>query len=88
MTTMQDPITKQVSDYLGMTPTEADRSPATAARRAAKVLRANGYVRKYCHHAWNRGYRWFYAGSDVPERDLCATSLLGVALIDGRISKS
>ena len=86
MTTMQDPITKQVSDFLGMTEDQADSNPRAASRRAAAVLRANGFIRKYSHSAWNRGYRWYYQGSDVPERDLCATSLLGIALVEGKIS--
>lgn len=85
MKAMQDPITKRVSDYLGMTPEQADAQPAKAARKAAKVLREHGYVRKYCHSAWDRGNRWYYKNSNVPESDLCSTSLLGVALVEGRV---
>ena len=81
----QDPITKLVSDYLGMTEEEADANPRMAAKRAGAALRKHGYVRKYCHVTWNRGYRWYYQDSDVPERDLCATSILGIALASGRI---
>lgn len=84
---IQDPITKQVSDYLGLSAEEADGNPRMAAKRAGAALRKNGYVRKYCHDTWNRGYRWYHQDSDVPERDLCATSILGVALANGRIQK-
>ena len=87
MSAIQDPITKNVSDFLGMTPEQADAQPVKAARRAASVLRQNGYVRKYCHSAWSRGHRWYYKDSNVPESDFCSTTLLGVALIEGRIQR-
>lgn len=87
MATMQDPITKNVSDFLGMTPEQADAQPVKAARKAAAVLRANGYTRKYCHSAWSRGQRWYYKDSNVPESDLCSTTLLGIALVECRIGR-
>jgi hypothetical protein len=83
---MQDPITQSVANAIGMTPQECESQPKKAARKAAAILRANGYAKKYCHSAWQRGMRWYYNGSDVPERNLCATSLLGIAMIDGRIT--
>jgi len=77
-------LVKELNLAIGVTPQECESQPKTTARKAA-VLRANSYAKKYCHIAWRRGMRWYYNGSDVPERDLCATSLLGVAMIDGRI---
>lgn len=87
MTKIQDPVTSSVASALGMTAEECDANPRRAARRAARVLRENGFRTDYCHRAWERGVRWYYKGSDIPERDLCATSLLGIAMIDGRIGR-
>jgi len=81
----QDPMTQNVANAIGMTAEECELQPKKAARLAAAKLRANGYERRYCHTAWERGMRWYYNGSDVPQPDYCATSLLGVALIEGRI---
>jgi hypothetical protein len=83
---VQDPITQKVADAIGMTPEECDLHPKKAARLAAAKLRSNGYVRKYHHLAWERGMRWYYKDSSVPEPDYCSTSLLGVALAEGKIS--
>lgn len=82
---MQDPVTKNVADAIGMTQEECDGHPKKAARLAAAKLRANGYERKYCHLAWERGMRWYYKGSNVAEPNYCSTSLLGVAIIEGKI---
>lgn len=84
---MQDPITASVAAALGMSDVEAEQYPQRASRRAAAVLRANGYSRRYCYTAWERGYRWYRAGKDVPERDLCATTLLGIAMVEGHIEQ-
>jgi len=83
--TMQDPITQNVANVIGMTAEECELQPKKAARLAAAKLRANGYQRKYCNDAWERGLRWYLNGSDIPQPDYCATSLLGVALIEGNI---
>jgi hypothetical protein len=83
---MQDPVTQNVANAIGMSPEDCEAHPKKAARLAAAKLRANGYVRKYCHSAWSRGMRWYYKDSQVPEPDYCSTSLLGVALVDGRIA--
>lgn len=85
MHAMQDPVTSTVAKALGMTAEQCDSSPALAARRAGALLRANGYERRYYTMAWERGMRWFYAGSSVPEPALCATTTLGVAIAQGRI---
>jgi hypothetical protein len=82
---LQDPITANVAAAIGMTAEECESNPKRAARKAAACLRANGYSKRYCHIAWQRGMRWYYQESDVPEPDYCSTSLLGVALIEGRI---
>ena len=84
---MQDPITQNVANAIGMTANECEAHPKKASRLAAAKLRANGYERKYCHQAWERGMRWYYKGSTVPEPDYCATSLLGIALIEGKIAQ-
>jgi len=85
MRAMQDPITQSVADKLGMTPEEAEAKPRTAARRAAAVLRANGYTRKQYHVAWERGMRWFAPGASVPTSDRCSTTILAMAMLDGKI---
>jgi hypothetical protein len=81
----QDPITERVASAIGMTVEEAEGNTMVAARNAASVLRAAGFTRKYNHGAWDRGMRWFKPGSDVPLPDLCATSVLGVAIVDGLV---
>jgi hypothetical protein len=83
----QDPITMSVADAIGMTVEQAELQPKTAARRAAAVLRNNGFERRACHLAWERGSRWYKSGSTIPLPDLCATSILGVALLSGDISE-
>lgn len=82
---LQDPITEQVAELIGMSVAEATAKPRTAARRAAAVLRKNGFEHRYCHRAWEREMRWYAPGSDVPLSDLCATTTLGIALIEGKI---
>lgn len=82
---MQDPITQQVASVIGLEVEEAEHNSRLASRRAAAVLKRNGYSRRYCHQAWNRGSRWYAPGSDVPQ-DYCSTSMLGIALIEGHIN--
>jgi hypothetical protein len=86
MAAIQDPITAQVASTLGMTPDEAESNHTKAARRAAAILKANGYTRTYCEAAWNLGMRWCAPGSTVAQ-DYCSTTMLGVALINGHIQK-
>ena len=81
----QDPITQSVANAIGMSVEDCELYPRKAARLAAAKLRRNGYDRKYCHLSWERGMRWYYKGSAVPEPDYCSTSLLGIALIEGRV---
>lgn len=86
MTTIQDPITLSVAKAIGMTVEECEENPKRAARKAAAVLKANGYERRYCTSAWDRGMRWYRKGSDIPERDMCSTTMLGVAMIEGNVA--
>lgn len=87
MAAIQDPLTEDISNAIGMTTAQAENNLRLAARRAGKVLRANGFHRSYCNESWNRGMRWFAPshGYTRPEPDKCATSMLGIALIAGEI---
>lgn len=83
---IQDPITESVAEVIGMSVEQAENSPSVAARKAAAVLRKNGFVRRYNNAAWERGQRWFAPGSSVPMPDKCSTTILGMAMIDGLIA--
>lgn len=82
---VQDPITNAVAEIIGMSIEQAESSPSVAARKAAAVLRKNGFERRYNAAAWERGQRWFAPNATVPMPDKCSTTILGIALIDGLI---
>lgn len=84
---MQDPVSSRVAAAISMSTEDANTRLTVASRRAAQVLRANGFVRAYCHHTWDRGMRWWKpADTQAPLPNRCATTILGSQLTAGNIA--
>ncbi len=54
----------------------------TISRKSGVALRKMGYIRKYSHLAWERGFRWYAPGSSIPLSEISPAHVLGSILVN------